>query len=438
MARQFVRFLIAAAAVALPLAGSGCSSSSDNNTTGPSPQISMTSSASGDGQTAQVGTALPLPLRAVVTLNGTPQVGTSVAWAAQGAGASVSPTSSVTDASGVATTTWTLGTATGAQTATATLAGAGGSPVTFHATASAVPVPVIAMTASASGNAQTGAVTTTLADSIRVIVTLNGTAQAGDTIRWAALGTGASVSPAKSVTDATGIASTTWTLGQTAGQQSATATFAGATGSPVSFSATAGPGAATQITLQSGNAQTALINAVFGAPLVVKISDQFGNGVAGDTLTWASVLGIASVNPAKSTSSATGLAQTAITAGSGAGQDTITATATGLTGSPVRFTATVVASLLTDSVVVGPGISFTSARNGTSNPAVDTIGVGGTMTWVWAGGDHGVGSTGSPSFTSQTSAQTSGTYQVTFTSAGTYTYDCIIHGTAMTGRIVVQ
>jgi plastocyanin len=49
-----------------------------------------------------------------------------------------------------------------------------------------------------------------------------------------------------------------------------------------------------------------------------------------------------------------------------------------------------------------------------------------------------VGSTGSPSFTSQTVAQTSGTYSFTFTVAGTYTYDCIIHGVAMNGRIVVR
>ncbi len=58
------------------------------------------------------------------------------------------------------------------------------------------------------------------------------------------------------------------------------------------------------------------------------------------------------------------------------------------------------------------------------------------MTWVWAGGDHGIQSTGTPSFTSQAAAQTSGTYAVTFAAAGTYTYDCLVHGSLMTGRIV--
>ena len=127
-----------------------------------------------------------------------------------------------------------------------------------------------------------------------------------------------------------------------------------------------------------------------------------------------------------------------LTAGATAGSDTITATATGLTGSPIKFTALVVTASLTDSVTVDSGISFTSRRNGTSNPAVDTIAVGGTMTWVWAGGDHGIQSTGTPSFTSQAAAQTSGTYAVTFAAAGTYTYDCLVHGSLMTGRIVVR
>jgi plastocyanin len=30
------------------------------------------------------------------------------------------------------------------------------------------------------------------------------------------------------------------------------------------------------------------------------------------------------------------------------------------------------------------------------------------------------------------------TYSVVFNTPGTYTYDCGVHGTAMTGRIVVQ
>ena len=86
-------------------------------------------------------------------------------------------------------------------------------------------------------------------------------------------------------------------------------------------------------------------------------------------------------------------------------------------------------------------IFFTSARNGSSNPAVDTVAVNGTVTWTWAAGadlPHSVQSTGSPSFTSSGILSGAGnTYQFTFTAPGTYQYDCAVHGQLMTGRIVV-
>ena len=91
------------------------------------------------------------------------------------------------------------------------------------------------------------------------------------------------------------------------------------------------------------------------------------------------------------------------------------------------------------SVIVGNDF-FRSGHDGSQNPAVNTIAVGGTVTWTWsATGAHSIQSTGSPSFTS--SAIMSGsnsTYAVTFNTPGTYTYDCAVHGAAMSGRIVVQ
>jgi plastocyanin len=81
---------------------------------------------------------------------------------------------------------------------------------------------------------------------------------------------------------------------------------------------------------------------------------------------------------------------------------------------------------------------FKSVANNTQNPAVDTIAVGGTVTWTWVGiNPHSVESTGVTSFTSST-IKNSGTYAFTFTSAGTYTYDCGVHGLSMTGRVVVR
>ena len=91
------------------------------------------------------------------------------------------------------------------------------------------------------------------------------------------------------------------------------------------------------------------------------------------------------------------------------------------------------------SVTVGSGIQFVSGHNGTMNPAVDTISVGGTATWTWTGGlPHSVQSVGSPSFASSGTLTGSGTYSVTFAVAGTYQYNCAVHGSLMTGTIVVR
>jgi plastocyanin len=50
-----------------------------------------------------------------------------------------------------------------------------------------------------------------------------------------------------------------------------------------------------------------------------------------------------------------------------------------------------------------------------------------------------VQSTGAPSFTSSAVSSTAGNlFVLTFGSAGTYQYNCAVHGASMTGRVVVQ
>lgn len=87
-------------------------------------------------------------------------------------------------------------------------------------------------------------------------------------------------------------------------------------------------------------------------------------------------------------------------------------------------------------------ILFRSNHNGSSNPAVDTVAAGATVEWTWVSTGsvpHSVRSTGSPSFTSSAIMSGGGTtYSLAFTTPGVYTYDCAVHGAAMTGRIVVQ
>ena len=299
------------------------------------------------------------------------------------------------------------------------------------------PTLTIAKAATASGDGQTDSVLTTLPNPLRVSVTLGGTPHAGDAVNWATTGSGSSVTPLQSLTDANGVATTTWKLGQVAGAQSATATLSSATGSPVSFAATATPGAATQLIQPTGDGQAWMVGTVLPQPLGVTTADQYGNGVSGIAVGWLVTSGSANVSPMSAVSSASGSAQTTVTLGGTAGPITITATHAGLTGSPRTFNATAQPIPTTASVTVGAAILFKSDGNLSSNPAVDTIAVGGTVTWSWAGGSHSVQSTGSPSFTSS-GIMMSGNYSHTFTTAGVYRYDCAVHSSLMTGTIVVR
>ncbi|HEV8178596.1 MAG TPA: hypothetical protein VGP44_13035 [Gemmatimonadales bacterium] len=84
-------------------------------------------------------------------------------------------------------------------------------------------------------------------------------------------------------------------------------------------------------------------------------------------------------------------------------------------------------------------ILYQSARNGSTDPAVDTLATGGTATWTWTeSGTHTVrfddaGLPESPPFSDDGSV-----FSRSFPAAGTYTYDCGIHGLGMTGTIVVK
>ncbi len=105
-------------------------------TTGPSATPAAMHLQGGNSQTAQVGSALAIPLSVVVTdASGNKISGARVDWdAAVGAGVAT-PGSSTSNSDGVARTTWTLGTVAGTYRLTAQVNGV--SPVVFTATATA-------------------------------------------------------------------------------------------------------------------------------------------------------------------------------------------------------------------------------------------------------------------------------------------------------------
>jgi plastocyanin len=304
------------------------------------------------------------------------------------------------------------------------------------------PTIAIAKTPTNSGDAQGGRVGQPLGTPLRVMVTEGGTSSSGVTVTWLTTATGSSLNPASSITDADGIASATWTLGTTSGPQAAEASLSGATGSPVTFSATAASGAAMTLSKAGGDNQTGDVNAQLAAPVQAKVQDQFGNGVPDVSVTWAAVGG--AVSSGSVPSNAAGISPVQVMLGGTAGPVTITASAEGLAGSPLIFNATGVVPppLPTQAAVTVANFSFASSQNLTSNPAVDTIAVGGDVTWTWHNTGvttHSIESLGIPHFTSSPIQGGNGaTYKFTFTAAGTYQYDCAVHGPLMTGRIVVR
>jgi hypothetical protein len=108
----------------------------------PSDPVLSVTRAGGNNQSGEVGTALPDPLRVrVVTDGGTGVAGHPVTWEVVSGGGSVSPTNTVTDASGYAEATWTLGPTAGSGRARATATDVGSRDFDATATDSGSPPP---------------------------------------------------------------------------------------------------------------------------------------------------------------------------------------------------------------------------------------------------------------------------------------------------------
>jgi plastocyanin len=297
---------------------------------------------------------------------------------------------------------------------------------------------VLAKAPAGSGDGQSGQVGLALGADFCAQLTEDGAAKSGAAITWSTT-SGGSMNLLSVNTNSQGVACSRLTLGTTAGPQTARAAFTGATGSPVTFNATGTAGPATTIGKGEGDGQHATINQAIATPLTVQVTDQFGNGVSGVQVGWAVLGGSATPNPISGPTNASGLASSTITMGGTPGAITVTATSAGLDGSPITFGLTADPPALSRGVTVANNL-FRSVNNLTTNPAVDTLSVGGTVTWSWSvAGTHSILSVGNPSFTSSGNITTSGsTYQITFNTPGTYQYECGVHGLPMGGRIVVQ
>ena len=290
-----------------------------------------------DPQTGIVATLIQAPVVEVTDQFGNPGSGVIVDFSLIGLGV-LGATVDTTDGTGHATAvSWLLGSLIGPSTVTASASGL--TDVTF--TANAMPglaVQVVEL----DGNGQTGTAGEPLPNPYRVrVADLFGNGVPDVTVNWS-IGARVSggIAPSSGPTDASGIAAAIHTLGNTVGPHSA---FAWVTGiaDTVTFTSTAAAGAAAQIIKQAGDTQTAIVNTAVGAPITVKVTDQFGAPVAGYSVSWAVASGGGSLGgTATVVSDTAGIATApAWTLGTAAGSNGLNASAAGLTGSPVAFTA---------------------------------------------------------------------------------------------------
>ncbi len=224
-----------------------------------------------------------------------------------------------------------------------------------------------------AGNNQVGAAGTALPESLAVIVRDQGGAPlAGVNVTFTITAGGGSVSPTARSTSASGIAKTLRTLGPGAGTQTVTAAAGSLT--PVQFSAVSQINGAVNIANSTTGPLTDTVGATKAESLAVLVTDQNAAPVQGVTVTWTASGG--SVSPTSGPTSAAGLSKVRFAYGTTAGNQSATATVTGLVGSPVVITLNATAG-------TAVAIAKTAGDNGTAAP-------GGQVTYTVQGRDtHG-------------------------------------------------
>jgi len=319
----------------------------------PEPEASIIESVSGNAQSAEAGQALTNPIEIVVKdKDGKVFPGAAVNFAVTEG--SVSPATAKTDASGKARTTWTLGPSEGTQSLIVTAFKAdgktelSGSPVTFTATATQKKATSIELV---SGGDQTADVETALANTIKILVKdQNGDAFAGAAVDFTV--TEGSVSSASEITDASGNAFVSWTVGATAGTQALTVSAFKAdgttplTGSPITVNATCLVKEAASIELVSGGDQSAVANNTLAEYIVFIVKDASGNPFVGTNVNFSITEGNLGATGNSTITNADGLANVSWTVGPTVGTQTLSVTAfkadgtSHLTGSPLVVNAT--------------------------------------------------------------------------------------------------
>ena len=168
---------------------------------------------------------------------------------------------------------------------------------------------------------------------------------------------GATVDPDTAVTDGEGLVQAALVLGPTVGTIAGRVRVLDPGDEEIAadFTVTALPASAIGLRILSGDGQTGTAGTTLADPLVVEVTDAFGNPLDAVVIVW-SVEGGGDVSDAETTTGPDGRASVTRTLGVTSGPQATIATSEGLAGSPATFTHTAVPGVPASvSVVSGQG-----------------------------------------------------------------------------------
>ncbi len=209
------------------------------------------------------------------------------------------------------------------------------------------------------GDAQTGVVGSQLSDSVTVrVIDVDNKPLSSIAVTFEVSQGGGSMNAGSTSevvnTDAHGLARVAWRLGTTVGSSNNTLRASaenqsgvGLENSPLTFTASAITGPASVMTKVSGDGQQTFISSLLPLPLVVKVTDAFGNVLANQKVNFDVILGNGSVGNSSSShfeafTDEQGLAQATWKLGNVIGQQQVYAAGSFNVSTPVTFSATAI------------------------------------------------------------------------------------------------
>jgi len=303
----------------------------------------------GEGQSGYLNEVLDVPIKVKVTdqfgniVSGY-TVTFNVVTGGGGFGTSgSSPTTAVTGTDGTASAGWRLGPLLGVQTLQVYGAFNTANPALFSASASEP----LRRLSYESGDRQSTRVGTATESALVVrLRDYQGNAISGVAVLFSVVSGGGKINGQSTLnvnTSADGLASIKPTVGTVVGDTNNVfqATSVGAAGT-VTFKISATPAPAARLIETSGNGKSGKVGRILAAPFVVRVTDANANPVANHPVDFNVITGGGSINGQTSVRISTdksGYASAWYRLGTATGTNTVTATASGLTGSPITFTA---------------------------------------------------------------------------------------------------